>query len=458
MNTRKHILLLGGSLALVGVATLEAQTTPGPQPNICTRGCWAARAPNCALTTSAALTRAIVHHTAAASDWNTTTLGTSQAKIRAVQNYHMDTQGWCDIGYNFLFDKLGNIFEGRADSMTTLRRGIHDACNANSFGFTMLGYFHTPYNHVPTQAMLDSFYATIAWRMPSGWSPYGAGTYCSKTVGFLDGHRKVVATACPGDLVHPNLITENYNGGPMRTAVAARRTPASSPHVRYLSNGNVTQDIPEFNFGVPGDLQLSGDWDGNGSMTPGVLRGSVWYMRNANNNGGVDITFTYGNPGDRPVVGDWDGNGTFTAGIMRGDAWYLNNVNDGSTAEYVFTFGVAGDLPFAGDWDGNGTFTPGVFRASNLTFYLRNSNSSGGVDYVIPIGNPGDVPIVGDWNGDGIYTVGVYRPSEAKFYLRTSNSGAAAYGVVSYGNVGETPIVGDWDGNNTTTVGVLRTY
>lgn len=250
------------SLALLGGMKLEAQTTPGPQPNICTRACWAARAPNCALTTSAALTRAIVHHTAAASDWDTSSLGTSQAKIRSVQNYHMDAQGWCDIGYNFLFDKLGNIFEGRANSMTTLRRGIHDACNANSFGFTLLGYFHPPYNHVPTQVMLDSYYATIAWRMPAGWSPYGSGTYCSKTVGFLDGHKKVVATACPGDNVHPNLITENYNGGPMRTGVAARRGGAPAAVSRWYFDGGTDGWVP-----VNGTTGLG--WSGSG--WPGII-------------------------------------------------------------------------------------------------------------------------------------------------------------------------------------------
>lgn len=228
MNTKHRILLVTGSVALFSALNLDAQTTPGPQPGICNRPCWAARAPNCGLSTMTALTRAIVHHTAAPSDWNTTSIDTSKPKVRAVQNYHMDAQGWCDIGYHFVFDKLGNIFEGRDNSMFGLRRGIHDACNGNSFGFTMLGYFHPPYNHSPTPEMLNSFYNTIAWRMPAGWSPYGSGTYCSKTVGFLDGHRKVVATACPGDLVHPNLITENYFGGPMRTAVAQRRTPAAN--------------------------------------------------------------------------------------------------------------------------------------------------------------------------------------------------------------------------------------
>lgn len=291
MNTTKTILLLTG-VAMMGGLKLEAQTTPGPQPNICNRPCWAARAPNCGLTTMTSLTRAIVHHTAAPSDWNTTSIDTSKPKIRAVQNYHMDAQGWCDIGYHFLVDKLGNIFEGRDNSMFGLRRGIHDACNGNSFGFTLLGYFHPPYNHVPTTEMLNSYYATIAWRMPAGWSPYGSGTYCGKTVGFLDGHKKVVATACPGDNVHPNLITENYFGGPMRTSVAQRRTPAPPTGVvvdnqaaTYLGTWSVGTSSgdkygPDYRFRSTAAVSEPATFTGN--ITAGTKTVYAWWPAGSN--------------------------------------------------------------------------------------------------------------------------------------------------------------------------------
>jgi len=231
MKSKITLGILAAAAALLSAPELIAQTCVGPQPTICTRSCWSARSPNCTLYTMSALTRAIIHHTAAASDWDTTSIDTSKPKMRSIQNYHMDTQGWCDIGYHFVVDKLGNIFEGRSGSMSILRRGIHDACNNNSFGFTLMGYCHSPYNHNPDSNCRGKIYATIAWRMPGGWSPYGSGTYCSKTVGTLDGHRKVTATACPGDVFFNNYIGSSYTSGDARTGVASRRACSSSTSV-----------------------------------------------------------------------------------------------------------------------------------------------------------------------------------------------------------------------------------
>ena len=64
-----------------------------------------------------------------------------------------------------------------------------------------------------------------------------------------------------------------------------------------------------FDYGNPtGDLAVTGDWDGNGSTTPGVVRNGTWYLRNANTSGVADLSFAYGNPGDLAITGDWDGN------------------------------------------------------------------------------------------------------------------------------------------------------
>lgn len=199
-----------------------AQTCRAAQPSICNRSCWSARAPKCAISQLSGLSRAIIHHTANASDFNTTGSADTQAKVRAIQNYHMDSNGWCDIGYHFLADKNGYLLEGRAGSIPNLPRGAHDGCNDNSFGFNWMGYFHSPYNQTPTSNQRGALYAAIAWKMPSGWSPYGASTYCGVSVGKLDGHRRVKATACPGDIAY-GYITTNTSAGEARTNVAGRR-------------------------------------------------------------------------------------------------------------------------------------------------------------------------------------------------------------------------------------------
>ncbi|MBB4951317.1 peptidoglycan/xylan/chitin deacetylase (PgdA/CDA1 family) [Kitasatospora gansuensis] len=191
-----------------------------------------------------------------------------------------------------------------------------------------------------------------------------------------------------------------------------------------LTTGTATTT---FGYGAPGDLPMSGDWDGNGSSTPGVVRGGIWYLRNSNTSGVADTTFGYGDPGDVPVAGDWDGNGTTTPGIVRGTTWYLRNSNTTGVADTVLSYGDPGDVPVTGDWDGNGTTTPGIVRGT--TWYLRNSNTSGVANVSLNYGNPGDRPVVGDWDGNGSSTPGIVRGST--WYLRNSNASGVA--DVSFG-------------------------
>jgi len=168
-----------------------------------------------------ALNRAVIHHTAQPNDYNTNSQSESAALVRAIQNLHMDTNGWSDIGYHFLVDKLGNRFEGRYTSLTQKPRGAHDAVNYNSFGFNVMGYMHSPYNQQPTTAQRQALYDLIAWKIPDPFTGYGSGTYNGKTVGYICGHRDVGATACPGDLMYQYIGT-NFNGGEARNEVNRR--------------------------------------------------------------------------------------------------------------------------------------------------------------------------------------------------------------------------------------------
>src|SRR5688572_29380935 len=133
----KLVTCLGAAATLFTTFDSIAQTCQAPQPaNICNRSCWTARAPTCAITYMTSVNRAIIHHTAVATHWNTTSLDTSKPSLRSIQNYHIDNNGWCDTGYHFLLDKFGNIFEGRHNSLTSMTRGIINAsCVTDSFNF-----------------------------------------------------------------------------------------------------------------------------------------------------------------------------------------------------------------------------------------------------------------------------------------------------------------------------------
>ena len=71
----------------------------------------------------------------------------------------------------------------------------------------------------------------------------------------------------------------------------------------------------------------------------------------------VWVAFYFGAvSGDIPVTGDWDGNGTETPGIFRGGQWFLTNQIGANPPLFAnFYFGQAGDTPLTGDWDANGT-------------------------------------------------------------------------------------------------------
>jgi hypothetical protein len=226
----KLILWLTSSVAFLSAQNLAAQTCSAPQPTgICDRACWSARAPNCTITYLTTLNRAIIHHTAVSTHWNTTSIETSKPSVRSIQNYHMDNNGWCDMGYNFVVDKFGNIFEGRLNSISSWTRSIINAsCVTDSFNFTLMGYCHPPYNDNPDATCRGRIYDLIAWKMPTGWSPYGSDVPCTSAVGKVDGHRKVYATACPGDVLFNNYIGSDYNGGDTRNGIATRRACAVS--------------------------------------------------------------------------------------------------------------------------------------------------------------------------------------------------------------------------------------
>lgn len=210
-----------------------------------------------------------------------------------------------------------------------------------------------------------------------------------------------------------------------------------------LRNSNTTgfADV-EAVYGLPSDLPLVGDWDGDGVDTIGTFRSGVFYLRNSNSTGYADITFGYGLPGDIPIAGDWNGDGLDTIGVFRRGVFYLRNSNTTGYADITFGYGLPGDIPISGDWNGDGVDTPGVAR--NGVFYLRNSNSTGYADVTFGYGLPGDSPIAGDWDGDGVDSAGVFRGGVS--YLRNSNTSGFADATFGYGLPGDTPIAGDWDG------------
>ncbi len=207
-----------------------------------------------------------------------------------------------------------------------------------------------------------------------------------------------------------------------------------------------------FTFGATGDKPIVGDWNGDGITTIGVYRPSTsqFMLRNSNNAGAANVTFTFtgGVATDIPIAGDWTGKGYASVGLYRPSTrqFMLKNLNTTGPANTVFTYGSAGDSPVVGDWNGDGTTTIGVYRPTTRTFFLRNSNTAGAADIAaFTFGIANDKPVVGDWNGDGSVTAGVFRSSGTPtFFERNTNNAGPADVTVPFGASGDTPFSGTW--------------
>ncbi len=216
-----------------------------------------------------------------------------------------------------------------------------------------------------------------------------------------------------------------------------------------------------------------GDWDGNGTVTSGVVRrvnGVLqWHLRNGTGSGPADIIFSYGLSTDIPIVGNWDGVGGDTIGIARrvngALEWHLRNYNSSGPANIIFAYGNdSTDMPLVGNWDGVGGDTIGIARRVSgvLQFHLRNYNSAGPANMIFGYGNDTtDMPIVGNWDGVGGDTIGVARRTPSgvlEWHLRNYNSSGPADVIFGYGNsTTDIPIVGNWDGVGGDTIGIVRT-
>jgi flagellar hook assembly protein FlgD len=152
---------------------------------------------------------AVVHHTAGASPASP---AQSVAMVRAIAAYHVHSNGWDDIGYNFLVDPFGQVFEGRYGGMDRNVIGAHaQGFNTGSVGAALIGTYASA---TPTAAALDALARLLAWRLdiahvdPLSTLTYLSGgnpKYAPGVPVFLravSGHRDTGFTSCPGDRVY----------------------------------------------------------------------------------------------------------------------------------------------------------------------------------------------------------------------------------------------------------------
>ena len=155
---------------------------------------------------------AFVHHTASSNDY---TAAQSPAIMRGVYAYHTKSLHWSDVGYNFLIDRYGTIYEGRYGGVT---RGVIGAqvlgFNTGSTGISVIGTFSSA---TPPSKAVVSLERLLEWKLdihhldPQGTGTlvcgYGQKSATGQHVKFpaIAGHRDANFTDCPGGRLYAQL-------------------------------------------------------------------------------------------------------------------------------------------------------------------------------------------------------------------------------------------------------------
>jgi N-acetylmuramoyl-L-alanine amidase-like protein len=178
------------------------------------------------------------------------------ATVRSIYYYHAVTQNWGDIGYNFLIDESGRIYEGRysrpyagSESPTGEDTSGNGVTAAHSYQFNSgtvgLAHLGTLTSKDTTAAGRAGIEKMLAWKASThGIDPNGAKEYVNPvtqvatTFANIAGHRDVVSTACPGNKFYATLPTVRNDvaaligGSPTPTPIptpSPTRTPRRTP-------------------------------------------------------------------------------------------------------------------------------------------------------------------------------------------------------------------------------------
>ncbi|MFK8056886.1 MAG: N-acetylmuramoyl-L-alanine amidase [Saprospiraceae bacterium] len=191
-------------------SALEANVCPCPAPAVVERDSWCPNGDCPTINAPTPLTPEvlIVHHSAG----NLTPDVDYALVVRAIYDFHVNTNGWSDIGYNLLIAPDGTVYQGRG----TAAQGAHFcAQNAGTLGVCMLGNY---VDQAPATAAMSAL-TTLGYFLSCEFEIDVNSTVAHQPSGLsldgLSGHRDGCNTACPGEMLYAELPQ-------LRTNIAAR--------------------------------------------------------------------------------------------------------------------------------------------------------------------------------------------------------------------------------------------
>jgi hypothetical protein len=201
---------------------------PCPQPLFQRRSDWcpAGNCPPNTNPTTISVSHLIVHHSATAN-----TASSWAAVVRSFWDFHVNTNGWSDIGYNWLIDPNGVVYEGRGDNIL----GAH-FCGTNgaTMGVCVIGDFTSV---APAEAAVNQLRNLLAWKACNiGANPLSAMLHTNSglTLQRISGHRDGCSTSCPGNLLYNQLPSIRQQVAGYIDMVCSTNTDELNPVVRAL--------------------------------------------------------------------------------------------------------------------------------------------------------------------------------------------------------------------------------
>ena len=253
---------------------ISPQGAAVPRPRIVSRAEWGAdetwRSPTPRMGTR--VLAGVVHHTASTNSYSASQ---APAQMRNLYAYFTKSLNYSDMGYNFLVDKFGTIYEGRAgcavnadptcDGPAQPTQGAHTAgLNLDTFGVSVIGN----YDVLPPEnpgVIVEAVASLMAWKIApygldpnatasvlstdtSGSSKFGAGQ--TATMQVITSHRDVGKTACPGQYLYPYM-----------DQIRARATDILLPSIRDVSVTpvNVNQ-VKQDNVKISATIPAAATW------------------------------------------------------------------------------------------------------------------------------------------------------------------------------------------------------
>ncbi|GAA1120148.1 S-layer homology domain-containing protein [Citricoccus alkalitolerans] len=241
--------LITGTAQATATANASADAI---KPKIITRAQWGANESwvNDWGTPSADLQAMYVHHTAGSNNY---TESGAYAQIRGIYSYHARSLAWGDIGYQFLVDKYGNIFQGRRGSIEKPVQGAQaGGFNSDTIGISAMGNYDIASAPAPMVRAIEKVLAWQAYRYDVDPSATTTLTQRGKstarwsdgtrvTVPTILGHTVTNTTACPGRYLNAQLPTIRKNVDRLVAAAGANQKPGTpslpSNHYRLGSPG-----------------------------------------------------------------------------------------------------------------------------------------------------------------------------------------------------------------------------